>query len=170
MESLKGEDAASPARAATASGETVQRSTALRTGAVWAARLAVAAVFVVNVQCALGFVVDPGAYAGAFEQRGTSGYAAMQGLGVAFLMWNATYPLVIVNPVKHRVLFAIVLAQQAIGLVGETAIVATLPVGHETLAESIQRFISFDAFGLVIMGVTFAVLLVAMRRKPASDA
>lgn len=149
-------------------GKASHESTALCRGAVWAARIAVAVVFVVNVQCALGFVVDPGTYASAFEQHGAAGYAAMQGLGVAFLMWNATYPPAIVDPVKHGALFAVVLVQQAIGLVGETVIAATLPAGHDVLAESIQRFIAFDAFGLVIMGATFTVLLVTMRRNNVS--
>ncbi|MGL5173373.1 MAG: hypothetical protein ACRC75_05920, partial [Olsenella sp.] len=53
----------------------------------WIARIAVGAVFVMNVWCALDFVIDPGAYAPAYELSGVAGQAAVQGLGVAFLMW-----------------------------------------------------------------------------------
>ena len=55
-----------------------------------AARIAVALVFALNVQCAVSFVLWPGAYAGGFELEGVPGAAAGRGLGVAFLMWNAT--------------------------------------------------------------------------------
>lgn len=133
--------------------------------ATWIARIGVAVVFVVNVQCAVGFIVAPEQFAAAYEQNGAAGNAAMQGLGVAFLMWNATYPLVIVNPWRHRTLFAVVLAQQAIGLVGESAIMASLPAGHTALVDSIGRFIAFDAFGLIIMGLAFLLLDIVRHRQ-----
>lgn len=129
------------------------------------ARIAVAIVFLVNIQCALGFVIAPAQFAAAYEQAGAAGNAAMQGLGVAFLMWNATYPLVIVSPWRHRALFAVVLAQQTIGLIGETAIMASLPAGHTLLTESVQHFIAFDAFGLVIMGLSFVFLTAVYHRQ-----
>ena len=74
-----------------------------------AARVAVALVFAVNVQCAASFVLWPEAFAGGFELAGVPGAAAVRGLGVAFLMWNATYPPVIANPRRFRALFAVVL-------------------------------------------------------------
>lgn len=123
-----------------------------------AARIAVALVFALNVQCALQFVLWPGAFAGAYELSGVAGEAAVRGLGVAFLMWNATYPAVIASPRRFRTLYVVVLAQQAIGLVGETAILLGLPGGHEVLAASILRFIAFDAAGLVLMAAAFAWL------------
>ena len=110
-----------------------------------AARIAVALVFALNVQCALQFVLWPEAFAGAYELSGVAGEAAVRGLGVAFLMWNATYPPVIASPRRFRALYVVVLVQQAIGLVGETAILLGLPGGHEVLAASILRFIAFDA-------------------------
>lgn len=48
------------------------------------------------------------------------GAAAVQGLGIAFLMWNATYPAVIASPLRFRAVAVIVLVQQAIGLAGES--------------------------------------------------
>ena len=128
----------------------------------WLARAAVALVFAWNVLCALQFIFQPVEYAQGSGLAGTpTDQAVISGLGVAFLMWNVTYPLVIAQPSKHRTLFAVVLAQQAIGLVGESAILARLfTQGADSLAVvgSIQRFIAFDAAGLVIMGIAFVLL------------
>ena len=124
----------------------------------WLARLAVGAVFAVNVHSAVAFLAYPGRYAPGFELTGVAGEAAVRGLGVAFLMWNATYPLVIWDPRRYRTVFGIVLAQQLIGLVGESWIRATLPAGHATLAAGIERFILFDAAGLLVMLATFIAL------------
>lgn len=129
-------------------------------------RIAFAIVFVVNVQCAVSFVLQPDAYAPAYELSGTAGAVAVQGLGIAFLMWNATYPAVIANPRRFRALGAVVLAQQAIGLAGESWIRLSLPDGHAMLAASIERFVAFDAFGLVLMAATFAWMLWT-QRSPA---
>lgn len=126
--------------------------------ALWTARVAVAVVFALNVQCALSFVLWPGSYMGGFELSGTAGEVAVRGLGVAFLMWNATYPAVIANPRRFRALFVVVLVQQAIGLAGESCILLSLPAGHDALAASIGRFVSFDAVGLVAMAAAFAFL------------
>ncbi len=122
-------------------------------------RIAFAVVFAVNVQCAVSFVLWPGAYAPAYELSGTAGEAAVQGLGIAFLMWNATYPAVIVDPRRFRALGVVVLAQQVIGLAGESWMLLSLPDGHAPLAESIGRFIAFDGFGLVLMATAFIWML-----------
>lgn len=137
--------------------------------AEWLARLAVAAVFAINVECALSFIVQPDRYAGGFELTGTPGAAAVRGLGIAFLMWNATYPLVIVRPRRSLVLFGVVLVQQAIGLAGETWLLTTLPTGHDTLASSVMRFIVFDGVGLVLMAAAFAALLMTGGRPPRPE-
>ena len=129
----------------------------------WIARIAVGAVFVMNVWCALDFVIDPGAYAPAYELSGVAGQAAVQGLGVAFLMWNVTYPLVIARPSTHLTLYAVVLAQQVVGLVGETIISLSLPAGHATLAAALERFIVCDGIGLLAMAVAFALVRRAVR-------
>ena len=131
--------------------------------ATWFARIAFAVVFAINVQCALQFAFAPGAFAGAYELEGVAGEAAVRGIGIAFLMWNATYPAFIVSPRRFRVLGWVILAQQAIGLVGETLLLFQLPAGHEVLAASVVRFIAFDGIGLVIMAAAFAVLLIHER-------
>ena len=133
--------------------------------AEWAARLCVAAVLIVNLECAFSFVAQPQRYVGGFELAGVSGAVAVRGLGIAFLMWNATYPLVIWRPRRYGTLFAVVLAQQAIGLVGETWLLMTLPAGHAALASSITRFIVFDGAGLVLMAAAFTALLRTARRQ-----
>lgn len=107
--------------------------------------------------------MSPYAFIGAYELTGDVGAIALAGLGVVFLMWNATYPLFIVRPDQYPVLGGVILAQQIIGLLGESYILATIPADHVTLAASIQRFISFDAFGLVIMAATYAALLHFLR-------
>lgn len=131
------------------------------------ARIAVAIVFVLNVQCALQFAFWPASFAGAYELSGVAGEAAVRGLGVAFLMWNATYPAVIASPRRFRALYVVVLVQQAIGLVGESAILLGLPAGHDVLAASILRFIAFDAAGLIVVAAAFAWLLKAHPRPSA---
>ena len=133
--------------------------------AVWFARIAFAAVFAINVQCALLFVFSPGDFAAAYELQGAAGDAAIRGLGIAFLMWNATYPAFIASPRRFRVLGWVILAQQAIGLVGECLLLANLPTGHEQLASSVLRFIAFDGGGLLLMAVAFACLLFSDRRN-----
>lgn len=131
--------------------------------ATWTMRACFAFVFVVNVQCALGFALTPEAYMGAYELTGVPGRVAAQGIGVAFLIWNCTYPLVIWQPRRHTALAGVVLAQQTVGLVGESLIRATLPAGHDLLASSIDLFITFDATGLVLMGASFAVFLFCLK-------
>ena len=130
----------------------------------WLARLAVAIVFVVNVKCAFQFLINPEGSMGSFELFGEVGMATIRGIAVTFLMWNATYPLVILNPLRHHVLFAVVLAQQLIGLIGESYILFTIGVEHVLLREAILRFIAFDGFGLVIMALTYIVLMVHRAR------
>lgn len=133
--------------------------------AAWGVRVAFAFVFAVNVQCAVSFVLWPDAFAPAYELTGAPGAAAVQGIGIAFLMWNATYPAVIASPQRFRALAVVVLVQQVIGLVGETWVRASLPAGHAVLSVNIERFIAFDAFGLVVMAAAFAWLLWAERSK-----
>ena len=54
--------------------------------------------------------------------------------------------------------FVVILAQQAIGLAGETWMWATLPPGHAALRATGLRFIAFDGAGLVGMGLAFWLL------------
>lgn len=127
-------------------------------------RIAFALVFAINVMCALQFAFDPASFAGAYQLSGVAGETAVRGIGIAFLMWNVTYPLFIFKPAEHLALGGIILAQQAIGCIGETLALLALPTqGYELLASSIMRFIAFDATGLVIMLAAFIFLCVSSR-------
>jgi hypothetical protein len=126
------------------------------------ARLTVAAVFAMNVSCALTFLLRPEDYVAGFELEGPAGRVAVQGFGLLFLMWNATYPLVLMDPVRHRAMFAVVLAQQALGVFGETWLWGSLPPGHHALWQTGLRFILFDGWGLLAMGLAYLLL----RRSP----
>lgn len=123
----------------------------------WVARLLVAGVLFVNVQCAAQFIIWPDAYVAAYQLEGASAKAIVRSFGICFLMWNATYPPVVAQPERHRVLFGVAIAQQAIGLVGETLLFLTLEPGLETLASSILRFIAFDATGLILLVIAFII-------------
>lgn len=125
---------------------------------VWVARVAYFMVFAWNVACAVQFIGWPGDYVAAYQLSGPAGEAALRGLGVAFLMWNATYPLFLWKPTGHRVLGAIVIVQQAIGLVGELVIASGLPEGFDVLTDSIARFVGFDAIGLLLMACAYLLL------------
>jgi hypothetical protein len=130
---------------------------------LWLARLVVGTVFFFNVTCALAFVTQPDRYAPGFEVSGVPGRTLVRGIGILFLMWNATYPPVLFRPAQHRTLFAVVLIQQAIGLAGETWMWATLPAGHPALAATGLRFMAFDGAGLV--GMTAVFWLLRRQRK-----
>jgi len=129
-----------------------------RPSLLWLARLVVGVVFVLNVSCALAFLMRPDRYAPGFELTGVQGRIMVQAMGILFLMWNATYPLVVMHPHRYRTLFAIVLAQQAIGVVGETWLLASLPIEHSALWGTGLRFILFDGLGLFGMGILFWLL------------
>lgn len=122
------------------------------------ARLAVGAVFAVNVWCALVFIFEPQQFVAGFELQDVAGVVMVQGMGILFLMWNATYPPVLFDPRKYIALFAVLLVQQLIGVVGETWLWRSLPPGHANLAASGARFIIFDAAGLVAMSAAFVLL------------
>lgn len=126
------------------------------------ARAMVGAVFVANLSAAIPYLVTPAAYTGAFELSGPPGMALVRGLAVLFLMWNATFLPVILDPVRQRTLFGVIVAQQVIGLVGEIWIVASLPSGHAALAATGLNFIVFDGAGLALLILAFALT----RRAP----
>ena len=117
----------------------------------------VAAVFAVNVQCALEFILWPQNYVGAYQIEGPSAMAMVQTVGICFLMWNATYPPVIAQPRRQRMLFGVVISQQLIGLIGESLLLTTLGPDLSILASSVVRFIAFDAAGLVLLVSAFAL-------------
>jgi hypothetical protein len=137
---------------------------------VWFARVAVGVVFVWNLGAAFSFLARPERYAAGFELAGPAGRAVVQGIGVLFLMWNATYPPVILRPQQHTTLFLIVLIQQGLAVGGEARIWLQLPVGHAALRGTGARFLAFDGAGLLLMAVAFALLRRAQARRRSSPA
>jgi len=133
--------------------------------AIWLARIAIGFVFIVNIYCALLFILQPQNYIGGFELSGVPGMIIVQSFGILFLMWNATYPPVILRPNTQQALFSIILVQQLIGLVGETWLFLNLPVGYPALYATGLRFIVFDGLGLLLMGLAYLAL---RRSRPAS--
>lgn len=134
---------------------------------LWVVRIAFAIVFLMNVQCALQFILIPEAYEVSYGLSGPAGAVAVQGIGIAFLMWNATYPAYIASPRRFFVLGPVIVVQQLIGAVGETAVFLSLDPAQGLLSASIGRFMAFDYAGLVILSVAFALFAFAERRASA---
>jgi len=135
---------------------------------VWAARVAVAVVCISNLSAAIPFVLKPEAYASGFEASGFGGAALVRSLGLAFLMWQVAFVPVIWNP-RLRACFLVVLAMQVVGLAGDTWAVLTMPAGHEALRATAQRFIAFDAAGLVLLALAYAAVWFSSRGKPSTQ-
>ena len=134
--------------------------------AAWLARAAFLLVFATNGRAGGSLVLCPDASPPSFGGGGVPGPAAGRGLGSAFLMWTAPSPAVIASPLRFRAVAVIVLVQQAIGLAGESWLRFGLPAGHAALSASIERFILFDAAGLVLMAAAFGWLLWVKRATP----
>jgi hypothetical protein len=117
----------------------------------WIARILIAVVVVWNLQCALAFLLNPGAFAPGFELSGIPGDAAVRGMAVLFVMWIIPYLVALWNPRRNRVSLWEALAMQGIGVIGESIILLTLSPGHAVLHASLLRFIAFDAAGVVVL-------------------
>jgi hypothetical protein len=124
------------------------------------ARLLIAAVLVMNVQCALLFLLQPGPYAAGFDMPGPLGEAMLRGMGVLFLMWNVPYAVALWHPLRMRIALYEALVMQTIGLCGETLVRSLLPADYFMTRLSLGRFILFDAFGLLaLLGAVWLVHL-----------
>ena len=120
-------------------------------GKVWGARALILSVFIANLSAAIPFILQPERFAAGFEMSGIAGEVSVRGMGILFLMWNATFPPVILRPDRYRVLFSVMLAQQIIGLLGETMMWVSIPAGFATLQATGLRFILFDGVGLALL-------------------
>ena len=137
---------------------------------IWAARILIGTVLFFKVQCALQFIFWPGAFVSGFELSGVAGLAALQGMGILFLMWNVPYLTALMNPLRQRTSLVEAVCMQALGAGGETLLGLALPVGHAVLAASIQRFIVFDTGGLLCLlaawGLVWRCLVLNARAHP----
>ena len=147
----------------------MKRSGLARSAAPWAARLAAGSVFVANVSCAAAFLLQPERYVPAFELEGAPGRVMVQALGILFLMWNVTYPPVLIQPDRHWPVVGVILVQQALGLAGETWLWLSLPPAHSVLRDTGLRFMLFDGAGLVTMGSACLWLWLSRRPERGSE-
>jgi hypothetical protein len=115
------------------------------------ARLAIALVLIWNVQCAIAFLLWPDRFTAGFELSGQPGEAAVRGIGLLFVMWNIPYMVALIHPIRYRISLYEATAMQAIGLLGESLILISLPPIHRILQTSLRRFIVFDCCGLVLL-------------------
>lgn len=151
-----------------AAAEAASKTGRLPSVALAVTRCAFALVLCINLLCAVQFIAAPSAFSQAYElaPAGMAGEAAIRGMGIAFLMWNTTYPLFIAQPTRFPALGAIILAQQLIGLAGESLLLLSLPPDLAVLSASIKRFIFFDGAGFVLMAASFLFLRTASNGKP----
>ncbi len=129
---------------------------------VWLARLLIAIVTGWNLQAAAAFLASPERFAPAFELSGVPGEAAMRGMAVLFVMWNVPYLAALWNPRQHRLSAWEALAMQTLGVAGESIIYFSLPAEYPRLLSSIQRFVLFDAAGIVLLA---SALLLSRKTK-----
>jgi len=71
-------------------------------------------------------------------------------------MWQVPYVFALIHPLSnHRSLIEAVL-MQAIGLVGETLLLRSIPAAHTVLRASVLRYVIFDAGGLLLLIIATA--------------
>jgi hypothetical protein len=132
------------------------------------ARICIAVVLIWNAQCAIAFLVAPATYAAGFELPGAAGEAGVRGIGVLFLMWNVPYAVALWHPVRHRVSLFEALVMQAIGLLGESLILLSIPAALTVERASLLRFVAFDGAGLALL-IVAAVLARRAAGRPSED-
>ena len=128
-------------------------------GLVWIARSLVAIVTFLNLQAALYFLFNPQDYAPGFELAGEPGIAIIRGVGLLFLMWNIPYVVALIHPLHHFISLVEAVVMQAIGVVGESIILLTLPGAHPLIESSVKRFVIFDGAGLVVLLIALILIL-----------
>jgi hypothetical protein len=126
------------------------------------ARVLIGVVLFFNLQCALAFIWTPGLFTSGFEVGGIAGDALVRGMGILFLMWNIPYLVAVSHPQKRRMALYEAITMQAVGLLGESILLAGLPAGHTALQATAIRFIAFDASGLLFL--ILAAIISRMRK------
>ncbi|HEX7567219.1 MAG TPA: hypothetical protein VF355_01490 [Anaerolineaceae bacterium] len=134
----------------------------------WLARLLIGPVFFFNVQCALAFLIAPQDFSPAFELAGAPGEGMVRGMGILFLMWNVPYAVALWNPWRNRRSLYEAVAMQAIGFGGETLLLLTFPTGHALVRSAVERFMLFDASGLVLLVLAkWIIAIVNVKKAPS---
>ncbi len=136
--------------------------------AAWIVRLLVGLVLAANLSAAVPFVLHPATYTPGFELTGAVGEMLVRSIGLLFVMWVVPYLPAIWNPARYRICLPVIVVQQLIGLTGELWMWQTLPTGHAALRATGQRFILFDAAGLVLLGVAWWLACRRLSRPSAA--
>jgi hypothetical protein len=127
-------------------------------GKTWIARVLIGLVLLDNLQAAVIFLVLPSRISPSFELNGVASNAAIQGIGLLFLMWCVPYFVAALDPGKHKISFIESIIMQVIALIGEFILLVLLPTKLPILTSSVQRFILFDGIGLLFLLFAAAVL------------
>jgi len=131
-------------------------------------RLLILLVLAMNLQCALAYIFNPLPYVAPFELSGEPGRAAVVGIGILFVMWQVPYVFALVHPERNRRSLLEAILMQAIGLVGESLLLRSMPLAHTALRASILRFIIFDAGGLLLL-LTAAAFTFRMKKTTPGE-
>ena len=132
---------------------------------LWLVRGLVGFVFFFNVQCAVVFILSPQSYVAGFELSGPTGEAMVRGMGILFLMWNVPYAVALWHPLRRRTSLVEAAVMQAVGVVGETCLLAAFPAGHPVFQQTGLRFILFDGTGLVLLLIAVFITRRANTRR-----
>ena len=87
----------------------------------------------------------------------------LRGMGILFLMWTVPYWVAASHPVRRRVALGEALVMQAIGLLGESLLLATFAPGALpqptvlAIRATLLRFIVFDGGGLLALIAAAAI-------------
>lgn len=123
----------------------------------WIARFLIGLVLGMNLACAVDFIARPKLYLSAYELSGEVGRVVIIGYGILFLMWQVPYFSALYNPRLQKVSLIQAILMQAIGFVGESLLLQTIPMENSMLRGSILRFIWFDGAGLVLLIFAFMI-------------
>ena len=118
---------------------------------IWVSRFLIFIVLFFNLQAAFEFIFHPQSYVTSFEVSGVPGNNLVSGMGILFLMWNIPYIFAVYHPLKNRISLIEAILMQATGVVGESILFYLLPQGHESLVNTVTRFVLFDGSGLVFL-------------------
>lgn len=126
-------------------------------------RILIGIVTLLNLQAAILFLIHPENFVTAFDLAGIAGETMIRGVGLLFVMWNVPYIAALIHPVRNFVSLLEAVIMQAIGVLGESAILWTLKGALPRTQESVIRFIYFDGAGLVLL---IAALFLIWRYYP----
>ena len=134
----------------------------------WIVRVLIGIVVFFNLDAAFSFMFVPNAYAPGFELSGVPGQVIIQGMGLLFLMWNVPYIIAMLDPGRYFTSLIEAVIMQAIGVFGESILLILMPGDHAMIKASTERFIVFDAGGLILLVIGFIITL-RLRKKLLSE-